>query len=64
MSDEGAVYEELGVAPLHGHVDAVGEPIYPTRFENGVVIWSSEEVWGVDAPRAAQFGIAQALRFR
>ena len=64
VPDEGAVYEELGVAPPHDYVDALGEPIDPARFDNRVVIWSSEEVWGVEAVRVAQFRIAQARRFR
>ncbi|KAH9971486.1 hypothetical protein BGW80DRAFT_1561503 [Lactifluus volemus] len=36
-----------------GYVDALGEPIDPARFDNGIVIWSSE-VWGVDAARVAR----------
>ncbi|KAH9974461.1 hypothetical protein BGW80DRAFT_1491956 [Lactifluus volemus] len=65
IPDADAVYEDpLGFNRAKGYVDALGEPIDPARFRNGVVIWSSEEVWGVDAARVAQFRIAQARRFR
>jgi hypothetical protein len=65
MPDEGAVYEEIvGLNRAQGYVDALGEPIDPARFDNGVVIWSSEEVWGIEAARVAQFRIAHARRFR
>jgi tRNA threonylcarbamoyladenosine dehydratase len=65
MPDSGAVYEEIvGLNRAQGYVDALGEPIDPARFDNGVVIWSSEEVWGIEAARVAQFRIAQARRFR
>jgi hypothetical protein len=56
--DEG--YEAvLGLTPPQGYVDALGELIDPTRFDNGIVISSSEEVWDVGAGR-----VAQAWRFR
>ncbi|KAH9974448.1 hypothetical protein BGW80DRAFT_1251654 [Lactifluus volemus] len=65
MHDADAVYEDpLGFYEAQGYVDALEEPIDPARFKNGVVIWSSEEVWGIDAARVAQFRIAQARRFR
>jgi hypothetical protein len=48
MPDEGALYEELGVTPPHDYVDALGEPIDPTRF--------------VEAAHVAQFRNAQARR--
>jgi hypothetical protein len=55
MPDEAAVHEEiLGLNRAQGYVDALGEPIDPARFDNGIVIWSSEEVWGVEAARVAQ----------
>jgi hypothetical protein len=54
----------LGVAPPHDYDDALGEPIDPAWFDNGIIISSSEEVWGVEAARVAQFRIAQARRFR
>jgi hypothetical protein len=44
IPNEGVVYEELGVAPPHDYVDALGEPIDPARFDSRIVIWSSEEV--------------------
>ncbi|KAH9956812.1 hypothetical protein BGW80DRAFT_1565569 [Lactifluus volemus] len=59
-----AAFEELGVAPPHDYDDALGEPIDPAWFDNGIIISSSEEVWGVEAARVAQFRIAQARRFR
>jgi tRNA threonylcarbamoyladenosine dehydratase len=65
MPDADAVYEDpLGFYEAQGYVDALGEPVDPARFKSGVIIWSSEVVWGVDAARVAQFRIAQARRFR
>ncbi|KAH9974459.1 hypothetical protein BGW80DRAFT_1304202 [Lactifluus volemus] len=45
--------------PPKGYVDVLGEPIDHTLFDNGIVVSSSKEVWGVKAAR-----IAQARRFR
>ena len=43
IPDEDAVYEEIvGLYQAQGYIDALGEPIDPARFDNGVVIWSSE----------------------
>jgi hypothetical protein len=64
MSDEYAMYEEVGLNRAQGDADALGEPIDPTRSDNGIVIWSSEEVWGVEVARVVQFSIVQARRFR
>jgi hypothetical protein len=49
---------ELCIAPPHNYVHALGEPIDPARFDNGIISWSSE-VWGVEATR-----VAQPRRFR
>ncbi|KAH9971495.1 hypothetical protein BGW80DRAFT_1320386 [Lactifluus volemus] len=55
MPDEAAVHEE-------SLVDALGEPIDPAWFDNGIVIWSSEEVSGVEAARVAQ-ALTNTLQF-
>ncbi|KAH9956578.1 hypothetical protein BGW80DRAFT_1257653 [Lactifluus volemus] len=50
---------DLGLNPPQGYVDALGEPINPARFDNGIIISSSEEVWGIEAARvthARRFG--------
>jgi hypothetical protein len=47
----------LGVTLPRGYVDTLGEPIDPARFDTGIVISSSEEVWGIEAR------VAQARRF-
>ncbi|KAH9971571.1 hypothetical protein BGW80DRAFT_1561572 [Lactifluus volemus] len=61
MPEEDAVYEEIvGLNRAQGYVDALGEPIDPARFDKGIVIWSSEEVWGAGVSRVLQFRIAQA----
>jgi hypothetical protein len=43
-NSEDTVYEEIVGLPgaVLTYVDALGEPIDPARFNNGVVIWSSE----------------------
>jgi hypothetical protein len=47
------------------YVDALGDPIHGYNLHaTGIVIKSSEEVWGVEAARVAQSRIAQARRFR
>jgi hypothetical protein len=61
--DEG--YEaDLGLTPPQGYVDALGEMIDPARFDNGILISTSKEVWDVETARVSQFRIAQARRFR
>ncbi|KAH9971469.1 hypothetical protein BGW80DRAFT_1460438 [Lactifluus volemus] len=50
LSIENSVVGEM----MEGYVDALGEPIDSARFDNGIVIWSSEEVSGVEAARVAQ----------
>ena len=62
MPDERAVYWELDVARQHDYVDPLGEPIDPARFDNGIVMWSPEEMLGVKAARVTQFRIARALQ--
>jgi hypothetical protein len=47
----------LGLTSLRDYVDTLGEPIYPALFDTGIVISSSEEVWGIEAR------VAQARRF-
>ncbi|KAH9971508.1 hypothetical protein BGW80DRAFT_442981 [Lactifluus volemus] len=49
---------DLGLNPPQGYVDALGEPINPARFDNGIIISISEEVWGIEAAR-----VTQARRF-
>ncbi|KAH9956573.1 hypothetical protein BGW80DRAFT_1257649 [Lactifluus volemus] len=56
---------DLGLNPPQGYVDALGEPINPARFDNGIIISISEEVWGIEAARVTQarrFGFG-CLRF-
>jgi len=55
---------DLGLTSPQGYVYALGEPIDPARFDTGIVISSSKEVWGVEAARVAQFRIVQARRCR
>jgi hypothetical protein len=60
-----SVYEEIvGLNRAHGYVDTPGEPIDSARFVTAMAIWSSEEVWSIEAARVTQFRIAQARRFR
>ncbi|KAH9952357.1 hypothetical protein BGW80DRAFT_1470261 [Lactifluus volemus] len=55
MPNEAAVHEEtLGINRAQGYVNTLGEPIDPARFDNGIIIWSSEEVWGVETTRDTQ----------
>jgi hypothetical protein len=56
-SDEG-YKAALGLTLPQRYVDTLGEPIDPTRFDTGIVISSSEEVWGIEAAR-----VVQAWRF-
>jgi hypothetical protein len=44
MSRVFAMYEEVDLNRAQGDADALGEPIDPARSDNGIVIWSSEEV--------------------
>ena len=47
------------------YVDALGDPIRGHILHaTGIVVKSSEEVWGVETARVAQSRIAQARRFR
>jgi hypothetical protein len=55
---------DLGLTPLQGYVDMLGEMIDPALFDNGILLSSSKEVWGIEAARVSQFRIAQARRFR
>ena len=55
----------LPLPRLNNYVDALGEPIDEgVLLATGIVIRSSEEVWGVEASHVAQSRIAQARRFR
>ncbi|KAH9974470.1 hypothetical protein BGW80DRAFT_1251667 [Lactifluus volemus] len=65
MPGEDSVYEEIvGPNRAHGYVDTLGEPIDSARFVTAMAIWSSEEVWSIEAARVTQFRIAQARRFQ
>jgi hypothetical protein len=65
MPDKDAVYEESGgLDRAQSHVDALGEPINPAWLDHRIVIWSSEEVWGIEVARVVQFSIVQGWRFR
>jgi tRNA threonylcarbamoyladenosine dehydratase len=49
MPDKDAVYEEIGgLNRAQSYVDALGEPINLAWLDHRIVIWSSEEVWGVE----------------
>jgi hypothetical protein len=51
---DGGHEADLGLNPPQGYVDALGEPINPARFDNGIIISSSEEAWGIEAARVTQ----------